>query len=248
MTFCTDKFTTGDTVSLGVSLVLLEIPDEAWIRQVLVTLLDLTSDEENWNDKLGAVTAEAAAKVFSLILQTVQFDYEIPMSIPVGAMLEWTVVTAPAGWLLCDGASYLRATYPDLFGTVGTTFGAVDGTHFNVPDMRNRSPMGIGPTFLTNIGQAAGNLEHTLNNSEMPTHNHGVNDPGHGHRGRWLATAATGGAAGDWGSATAYNQGTGTVIEPSFTGISTQNNGDGQPHTILHPVLGVEYIIKAIAG
>lgn len=44
--------------------------------------------------------------------------------------------SAPTGYLLCDGTSYLRASYPELFTAIGTSFGTVDGTHFNVPDLR----------------------------------------------------------------------------------------------------------------
>ena len=39
----------------------------------------------------------------------------------------------PLGWLTCGGASLLRADYPGLFTIIGTTFGAVDGTHFTLP-------------------------------------------------------------------------------------------------------------------
>lgn len=49
----------------------------------------------------------------------------------------------PSGYLLCDGASYLRADYPDLFAIIGTTFGAVDGTHFNVPNLKGRMVVGL---------------------------------------------------------------------------------------------------------
>lgn len=44
----------------------------------------------------------------------------------------------PVGFLLCDGASVLRDTYPDLFSVIGTTYGAVDDTHFNLPDLIDR--------------------------------------------------------------------------------------------------------------
>lgn len=43
----------------------------------------------------------------------------------------------PSGWLKCDGTSYLRASYPNLFAAIGTTFGAADGSHFNVPTISN---------------------------------------------------------------------------------------------------------------
>ena len=51
---------------------------------------------------------------------------------------------ADAGWLLCDGASYLRSTYAALFAKIGTAYGSADGTHFNVPDLQGRAPYGLG--------------------------------------------------------------------------------------------------------
>jgi microcystin-dependent protein len=36
-----------------------------------------------------------------------------------------------------DGSSLLRASYPDLFGKIGTTYGAVDGTHFTLPNLKD---------------------------------------------------------------------------------------------------------------
>lgn len=52
--------------------------------------------------------------------------------------------SAPTGWQLCDGSSLLRASFPVLFALVGTSFGSVDGTHFNVPDLRGRTALGSG--------------------------------------------------------------------------------------------------------
>ena len=52
--------------------------------------------------------------------------------------------TVPGGSFLCNGQSLVRVDYPDLFHTIGAIYGAADGDHFNVPDMRGRSPMGAG--------------------------------------------------------------------------------------------------------
>jgi microcystin-dependent protein len=52
---------------------------------------------------------------------------------------------APAGWLLCDGSSVLRATYPRLFAAIGTTYGSVDGTHFTLPTFANKFARGNTP-------------------------------------------------------------------------------------------------------
>lgn len=55
-----------------------------------------------------------------------------------GVVLPFAGPTAPPGWLLCDGSSLLRADYKPLFVVIGSTYGSVDGTHFNLPDMRGR--------------------------------------------------------------------------------------------------------------
>ena len=62
---------------------------------------------------------------------------------PPGFVGMTAAASAPTGWLLCDGASYLRTTYPDLFAAIGTAYGTADGTHFNVPDMRGMFPRGV---------------------------------------------------------------------------------------------------------
>jgi tail collar domain len=55
-------------------------------------------------------------------------------TVPVGAVMLWPISTAPAGWLVCNGAAVSRTTYVDLFNVVGITFGAGDGsTTFNIP-------------------------------------------------------------------------------------------------------------------
>ncbi|RJR31902.1 MAG: hypothetical protein C4574_00685 [Candidatus Latescibacterota bacterium] len=58
--------------------------------------------------------------------------------VPSGTILPFGGAAAPTGYLLCNGTSYLRADYTDLFAVIGTSFGAADGTHFNVPDLRGQ--------------------------------------------------------------------------------------------------------------
>lgn len=73
----------------------------------------------------GAPTAITAAADLNMILSR------------VGEVFWFASETAPAGSIECDGASLLRAgTYANLFAVIGTVWGAADGTHFNVPDLR----------------------------------------------------------------------------------------------------------------
>lgn len=70
---------------------------------------------------------------------------------------------AATGWLLCDGSAVSRTTYAALFSAIGTTFGAGNGTTtFNVPDMRDRFPMGAGSSYSRGGtgGAATVNLQH----------------------------------------------------------------------------------------
>lgn len=89
-------------------------------------------------------------------------------SAPAGGILAYGGTAAPTGYLLCNGASVLRADYPDLFTAIGTTYGSVDGTHFNVPDLRMRIP--IGDNSVVALGANDG-LAENLRNFD---HDHGA--------------------------------------------------------------------------
>jgi microcystin-dependent protein len=67
----------------------------------------------------------------------------------VGAIKPWGKATAPAGYVLCDGAAISRTTYVELFTVIGTTYGVGNGSStFNVPDLQGKSPQGYdGNTY-----------------------------------------------------------------------------------------------------
>ena len=67
----------------------------------------------------------------------------------VGAIKPWTKATAPAGYLLCNGAAVSRSTYAELFAVVASTYGGGDGsTTFNVPQLQGKLPQGFdGNTY-----------------------------------------------------------------------------------------------------
>lgn len=65
--------------------------------------------------------------------------------IPTGIITPYGGSTPPTGWLLCQGQAVSRDEYADLFGVIGTAYGAGDGsTTFNVPDLRETVPVGSG--------------------------------------------------------------------------------------------------------
>jgi hypothetical protein len=77
----------------------------------------------------------------------------------------------PQGWAYCNGQALNRTTDAVLFGVIGTTYGAGDGTTtFNVPDYRGGSPRGWddgrgvdpGRTFGSRQGDAMQGVHYSL--------------------------------------------------------------------------------------
>ena len=65
-----------------------------------------------------------------------------PQAVPPGT-IAMHAGARPNGWLTCNGSAVSRATYPDLFAVIGTTYGPGDGsTTFNLPDLRDRFALG----------------------------------------------------------------------------------------------------------
>jgi microcystin-dependent protein len=64
--------------------------------------------------------------------------------VPTGSGMIWYTATAPDGWVLCDGSAVGRVgANAGVFALLGTTYGVGDGsTTFNLPDLRQRFPLG----------------------------------------------------------------------------------------------------------
>jgi microcystin-dependent protein len=76
--------------------------------------------------------------------------------IPAGTIMAYGGASAPTGFVLCDNSAISRTTYAKLFGSIGTAFGVGDGsTTFNVPDLRDKVPLGKGPVNAT-LGTTTG--------------------------------------------------------------------------------------------
>jgi microcystin-dependent protein len=66
--------------------------------------------------------------------------------VPAGVMMAFagSIANIPAGWALCDGAAINRTTHAGLFASIGTSWGAGDGsTTFNLPDLRGMFLRGV---------------------------------------------------------------------------------------------------------
>lgn len=95
---------------------------------------------------------------------------------PVGCMIMYGALTPPAGWLVCDGTYVSKTTYSALYSVIGDSFGLFQATLFNLPNLRQRFPVGtINGTSngnVYNLGSMGGEEVHTLTIAEMPSHTH----------------------------------------------------------------------------
>jgi microcystin-dependent protein len=79
----------------------------------------------------------------------------------------------PKGWALCNGQLLPINQNQALFSLLGTTYGGDGRVNFGLPNLQGRVPMHQGNGFVQ--GQSAGEQNHTLSISEMPTHSHPAN-------------------------------------------------------------------------
>jgi len=72
--------------------------------------------------------------------------------VPTGTILPYGGASAPAGFVLCDGATLDRTTFAPLFAIIASAFGDGDGaTTFHVPDFRGRFMRGVDDGTGTDI-------------------------------------------------------------------------------------------------
>lgn len=170
--------------------------------------------------------------------------------VPAGAILPYGGASAPSGYLLCDGTSYLRASYSALFSAISTAYGTADGTHFNVPDLRGMFIRGVsGATSndpdrtsrtALNTGGNTGNNVGSYEGAAFASHNHNATDAGHIHAEKAIINAGgTDGpfynAGGDGGSVT------GTFTASGTANVTIANTGGNETRPIN---VYVQYIIK----
>jgi microcystin-dependent protein len=140
-----------------------------------------------------------------------------------------------------------------LFTAIGTAYGVGNGsTTFNLPDFRGRVPVGLKATDadFDALGDTYGSKTHTLTTAEMPTHNHGVTDPGHGHSITMTWSGGNDPVGGNKQICTDSDSvsGPGTSSYASAasatTGISINNAGSSSAHNNVQPSLVINFIIK----
>lgn len=97
------------------------------------------------------------------ITPTLSLDDAEGNAVAVGEITAWPSVDIPPNKLLCDGQAVSRTEYSRLFAVVGVWYGPGDGaTTFNLPDLRQRFPLGKADSGTgSTIGAVGGQIDHT---------------------------------------------------------------------------------------
>jgi phage-related tail fiber protein len=88
--------------------------------------------------------------------------------VPIGTIIAFAGAVPPKGYLLCDGTSYSRITYEDLYSVIGTIYGCLDGATFRVPDLRGEFLRGVDSGRGVDTGRALGSTQA----DDLKSHNH----------------------------------------------------------------------------
>jgi microcystin-dependent protein len=143
--------------------------------------------------------------------------------VPSGMVMPFAGSSAPAGWLKANGAVVSRTTYAALFATIGTIYGAGDGsTTFSLPDMRGMSVRGWADNRPdVDAGRVLGSYQADA----LAYHSHtfsATTSNGGDHAHTISVFAANGGSAGGYAP---YTAGAGAAQ------YTTQSSG-GHNHTV----------------
>jgi len=163
------------------------------------------------------------------------------ITMPAGALLMWSTGTAPTGYLLCNGSAVSRTTYATLFAAIGTAYGSGDGsTTFNLPDMRDRMPIGAGTTYAVN--DSGGSKD-----AIVVSHTHAFTTGSAGSHSHTVATGSGLNPSTDYVQPAVTSLGqtvnTSTVADHTHTG-TTNSTGSSGTNANLPPYRGVYFIIK----
>jgi len=175
----------------------------------------------NWKDKntpFDEVT-NSDWDTISKYVDNLLYEVKNPM---IGMIFPLVTLDPPPNVLPCDGGTYLRVDFPELYAVLDTPF-IVDADHFSVPDLRGKTVIGAGGTFSN--ADTGGEETHTLDVSEMPSHSHTIQ-----------ATITT----------LVLEPGEVTALTP--IPLLTQNTGDtggGGEHNNMQPYYALNYGIVA---
>lgn len=217
---------------------------------VLLFASEFIERRENWLDRGFDPLDEVTDADWDAIEKLVGNAYEAIMTPLLGQIMPIALAVIPFNMLLCDGASYARVDYPELYAVLDSVF-IVDADNFIVPDLLSRVVVGAGHgSGLSpySVGATGGEEAHALSSIENAAHAHTLNDPGHAHLeqvGSTPAYLATGGTGRTGFSAVTTSNTTRVTTDSKTTSMTMDNSGNGVGHNNIQPYYALQWAIVA---
>lgn len=209
---------TGDDLSSPVRYEFFAPPD-FWVDDAVIGMFVELAFPTRFTE-CGTITCDEAAAAFSGILDSVKRS-----AFMIGCVIPFATTDPPPGTLRCDGTTYQRVDYPDLYAVLGAAY-ILNANQFYTPDCRAKVVAGSGNydgvdfDLYNFIGESQNLLEIT----QMPAHDHSID----------LFVTSLALAPGELPVQT-------DVIFNTVTG----STGDGQPHNNIQPSIVLDYCIIA---
>jgi microcystin-dependent protein len=192
-------------------LIAIPLPFEAHVRGALGIL----ANPNNWEEQGDMTPLECADALAPLQ------DWS---NLLIGTIHEYATSDLPDGVLPCDGTTYNRVDYPNLYAVIDAAF-IVDEDTFITPNRAGRSPMGEDGTHV--LGDVGGSETHTQTVDELVPHTHTIQQ--------------------GFGPSVALSVVLGAIegLDAIPTEEITSETGSGEAFSILHPVAYTRYGIIA---
>lgn len=192
-----------------------------------------------WDDLKHVLTNREIAEKFA------DLKGDAPGTVKMWAGQE---VSVPQDYRLCNGAMLSIDDYPELWKTLGLSFGGDGQRSFALPDLRGRFVVGYDgskPDYKV-IGKdgIGGNEKVTLTTNEIPQHDH-VNNKYFNKLAARAADATTPGTAGSVDSRSPESEyNIAYMSNDEWEAATIQKVGGGQSHENRPPYFVLAYIIK----
>lgn len=135
-----------------------------WFSHI-IGIMNALDQPDAWQGDESTIE-DARAEIRKLIASV---ETETPtMTMPLGLVIPFAgkVAEIPSWLLLCDGTTYDRIDYPDLYSVLEDAF-IIDADHFQTPNLNENFVRGGTP-----VGDTGGEATVTLTTAEIPSHTH----------------------------------------------------------------------------